>query len=57
MNGDKVVAFCDRDCNVITPFVTAPGNRHESPPLGKAPLDLASIAQTVGIELSKLSIT
>ena len=23
MKGDKVVAFCDRNCNVIAPFVTA----------------------------------
>jgi transposase len=25
--GDKVVAFCDRNCNVIAPFVPAQGNR------------------------------
>lgn len=31
MKGDKVVAFCDRHCNVIAPFVSAPGNRNESP--------------------------
>ncbi|MGB5714340.1 MAG: transposase [Waterburya sp.] len=31
MKGDKVVAFCDRNCNVIAPFTTAPGNRNESP--------------------------
>ena len=30
MKGDKVVAFCDRQCNVIAPFVAAPGNRNES---------------------------
>ncbi len=30
MKGDKIVAFCDRFCNVIAPFITAPGNRHES---------------------------
>jgi transposase len=28
LKGCKVVAFCDRDCNVIAPFVTAPGNRN-----------------------------
>jgi hypothetical protein len=28
---DKIVAFCDRRCNVIAPFVVAPGNRNESP--------------------------
>jgi len=27
--GDKVVAFCDRNCNIIAPFITAPGNRNE----------------------------
>jgi len=26
VKGDKVVAFCDRHCNVIAPFVSAPGN-------------------------------
>ena len=31
VKGDKVVAFCDRNCNVIAPFVPAPGNRNESP--------------------------
>src|SRR5450631_2116325 len=31
VKGDKVVAFCDRNCNVIAPFVAAPGNRNESP--------------------------
>jgi transposase len=30
LKGCKVVAFCDRDCNIIAPFVTAPGNRNES---------------------------
>ena len=36
MKGDKVVAFCDRNCNVIAPFVSAPGNRNESPLLKEA---------------------
>jgi len=31
VKGDKIVAFCDRHCNVIAPFVSAPGNRNESP--------------------------
>ncbi len=30
MKGDKIVAFCDRNCNVIAPFVRAPANRNES---------------------------
>jgi hypothetical protein len=24
IKGDKVVAFCDRNCNVIAPFISAP---------------------------------
>jgi hypothetical protein len=36
MKGDKVVAFCDRNCNVIAPFVAAPGNDNESPLLREA---------------------
>jgi transposase len=37
LKGDKVVAFCDaagtlraRNCNIIAPFIAAPGNRNES---------------------------
>jgi hypothetical protein len=29
MKGDKVVAFCCRNVNVVAPFVSAPGNRNE----------------------------
>jgi transposase len=36
VKGDKIVAFCDRHCNVIAPFVSAPGNRNESP-LSRSP--------------------
>ena len=39
MKGDKVVAFCDRHCNVIAPFVSASGNRNESPLLLEARSD------------------
>jgi transposase len=49
--GDKVVAFCDRNCNVIAPFVAAPGNRNESPLLKQALPQLTGIAQLVGLEL------
>ena len=31
MKGDKNITICDRKCNVICPFVTAPGNKHEGP--------------------------
>ena len=33
LKGDKVVAFCDRNCNVIAPFVTAEGGQPQAPPL------------------------
>jgi len=49
--GDKVVAFCDRNCNVIAPFIVAPGNRNESPLLKQALPQLTDIAQVVGLEL------
>lgn len=52
MKGDKVVAFCDRNCNVIAPFVSAPGNRNESPLLREAALPrLTRIAQAIGLDL------
>jgi len=55
--GDKVVAFCDRHCNVLAPFVAAPGNRHESPLLHKALPQMTRIAQQVGIELNKTIVS
>jgi hypothetical protein len=51
MKGDKVVAFCDRHCNVITPFVAAPGNRNESPLLREALPEVMRIAREVGLDL------
>src|ERR1700736_4971508 len=43
VKGDKVVAFCDRNCNVIAPFISAPGNRNESPLLRQALPQLTKI--------------
>jgi transposase len=51
VKGDKVVAFCDRNCNVIAPFVSAPGNRNESPLLREALPELMRIAREAGMEL------
>ena len=51
MKGDKVVAFCDRNCNVIAPFISAPGNRHESPLLREALPEVMRIARPVGLDL------
>jgi hypothetical protein len=51
IKGDKVVAFCDRGCNIISPFISAPGNRNESPLLLKALPHVVGAAKAVGIEL------
>jgi transposase len=51
--GDKVVAFCDRNCNVIAPFVAAPGNRNESPLLRKALPQVTNIARRIGLVLER----
>ena len=51
IKGDKVVAFCDRHCNVIAPFVSAPGNRNESPLLRDALQQVTRIARAVGFSL------
>jgi hypothetical protein len=45
------VAFCDRNCNVIAPFVSAPGNRNESPLLRQALPEVIRIAHVIGIDL------
>ena len=51
LKGDKVVAFCDRHCNVIAPFVPAPGNRNESPLLREALPKVMRIVRDVGMDL------
>ena len=51
VKGDKVVAFCDRQCNVIAPFITAPGNQNESPLLRKALPAVVRIADTIKLDL------
>jgi transposase len=51
VKGDKVVAFCDRNCNVIAPFVAAPGNHNESPLLRDALPVVTRVARSVGIDL------
>ena len=57
LKGDKVVAFCDRNCNVIAPFVTAPGNRNESPLLLNALPLVTRVAQAVGLNLNKTIVS
>ncbi len=51
MKGDKIVAFCDRHCNVLAPFVSAPGNKNESPLLREALPKLIRTASAVGLDL------
>jgi transposase len=53
LKGDKVIPFCDRNCNVIAPFVSAPGNRNESPLLKEALPQVTRIAKKIGLDLSK----
>jgi hypothetical protein len=50
VKGDKVVAFCDRRCNVIAPFVVAPGNRNEAPLLREALPEVMRIVREVGMD-------
>jgi hypothetical protein len=51
LKGCKVVAFCDRRCNVIAPFVVAPGNYRESPMLREALPTLMKTAREAGLAL------
>ena len=51
IKGDKVVAFCDRNCNVIAPFISAPGNLNESPLLRDALPEVTRIAGSIGLAL------
>jgi hypothetical protein len=51
MKGDKIAAFCDRLCNVVAPFVTAPGNRHESKMFPKSFGHLKRITKKLDISL------
>jgi transposase len=57
MKGDKVVPFCDRNCNVIAPFIAAPGNRNESPLLPKALPQVTRIAQKLGLDLKNTIVS
>jgi transposase len=57
LKGDKVIPFCDRNCNVIAPFVAAPGNRNESPLLKAALPQVTRIAKKVGLDLNKTIVS
>jgi len=51
VKGDKVVAMCDRNCNVVAPMITAPGNKNESPLLKEAMDSLKNTARDVGFNI------
>ena len=51
LTGDKVVGLCDRNCNVIAPFVSAPGNTNETKLFPDAFNKLKDIAKAVGLEI------
>ena len=51
LKGDKVVAICDRRCNVIAPFIAAPGNQNESPLMVPALTALTAIAKAIAVDL------
>jgi hypothetical protein len=53
MKGDKIVAFCDRNCNVIAPFVRAPANRNESIMLKPGISKLVHNAKLIGFNLAE----
>jgi transposase len=57
LKGCKVVAFCDRGCNIIAPFVTAPGNRNESPLLRDALPRLTAMARAIGMDLQGSTVS
>lgn len=50
--GDKVVAICDRNCNVVAPLITAPGNKNECPLFPDAFCKLKTIVKSLGININ-----
>jgi hypothetical protein len=52
MKGDKVVALCDRNCNVIAPMIFAPGNKNESPLIRETIGPLRHMAKAVGFTIA-----
>ena len=51
MKSEKIVAFVDRKCNVLSPMTVAPGNRHEGPLFEKAFGFLKDILKRMGKSL------
>ena len=53
MKGDKIIALCDRQCNIVAPFITAPGNKNECPLLKSALQPLLSMVKEVGFKIKE----
>ena len=51
IKGDKVVAMCDRNVNVIAPFIDAPANRNEAILLKPGLEKLKSMFDKMGLSL------
>ena len=45
--------MCDKNRNIISPFVPAPGNRNENMLLGTAMFNLKRIAKTIGLNIKR----
>lgn len=46
------MAICDRNCNIVSPFISAPGNRNETVLLRPGIKELTNIARKIGLNLS-----
>jgi len=57
LKGDKVVAFCDQDCNIIVAFICAPGNRNESPLMHDALPRLTQMVHAIGMDLQGSTVS
>ena len=51
------MAFCDRNCNVIEPFVSTPGNRNESPLLKAALPQVTRSTKQVDLDLNQTMVS
>lgn len=57
MKSEKIVAFVDRNCNVLSPMTVAPGNRHEGPLFDKAFGFLKDILKRMGKPLLEIVVS
>ena len=55
--GEKMVAFVDRNCNVLSPFISAPGNCHETRMFADSFSHLKRILKMLGESLSGIIVS